>query len=145
MAEPRFSNVVAGDIDDDLPRTLRREREAQARRAREQDESRRAREQDESRGSRENELTQKAVLTPDIAPPPFEPDHYDYDDLEPAPATVTKLDIPFLHLMMFFLKAVIAGIPALILLLAILWGIGEVLTATFPELIKMKILIGIAN
>ena len=34
MAEPKFSGVTDIDPDDDLPRTLRREREAQARRQR---------------------------------------------------------------------------------------------------------------
>jgi hypothetical protein len=125
MAEPSFSSVGGMGADDDLPRTLRREREAQARRARE---------------------TELAATEPAIspeAPPHFEPDNFDYEDAPPA--TVTRLDVPFLHLMLFFLKAVIAGIPALILLLTILWGIGEILTATFPELIKMQVLIRMPN
>ena len=130
MAEPKFSGVADIDPDDDLPRTLRREREAQARRAREQ----------------ELELPSdaKPFGTPGDAPP-LNDDDYEYDDIEPAPATVTRLDIPFLHLMLFFLKAVVAGIPALILLVAILWLFGELLTATFPELIKMQILIRMPN
>ena len=121
MAEPKFSNVADIAPDDDLPRTLRREREAQARRAREHE----------------------PADTPPDAPqaPPFDDDEYTYDDLEPAPATVTRLDIPFVHLMLFFLKAVVAGIPALILLTGILWLFGQVITATFPELVKMQILI----
>ena len=135
MAEPKFSSVESMGPDDDLPRTLRREREAQARRAREQ----------------ELELPDGADRpaaggdAPPFEGPAFEDERYDYDDIDPAPATVTRLDVPFLHLMVFFLKAVIAGIPALILLLAILWLCGEVLTATFPELIKMQILIRMPN
>ena len=130
MAEPKFSGVADIDPDDDLPRTLRREREAQARRVREQ----------------ELELPSDAKPSGALGDaPPFNDDDYEYDDIEPAPATVTRLDIPFLHLMMFFLKAVVAGIPALILLLAILWLFGEILTATFPELIKMQILIRMPN
>ena len=58
-----------------------------------------------------------------------------------AAATVTRLDIPFLHLLAFFLKAVIAAIPALILLMVLLWLAGEALTATFPDLVKMQVLI----
>ncbi len=58
-----------------------------------------------------------------------------------AAATVTRLDIPFLHLLAFFLKAVIAAIPALILLMVLLWLAGETLTATFPDLVKMQVLI----
>lgn len=127
MAEPKFSNVADTDADDDLPRTLRRERDAQARRA------------------REHELTDAPQLTaPPLAPtdaPPYTNEAYEYDDVEPPPATVTRLDISFLHLMLFFLKAVVAAIPALILLTGILWLFGEVITATFPELIKMQILI----
>ncbi len=128
MAEPSFSSAADIDPDDDLPRTLRREREAQARRAREQ----------------ELESGAEPLAVPGDAPL-FDDQRYDYDDIEPAPATVTRLDIPFLHLTMFFLKAVVAGIPALILLLAVLWLFGEVLTATFPELIKMQILIRMPN
>ena len=128
MAEPTFSNVEGGPHDD-LPRTLRREREAQARRAREKE---------------FGEPVIKPPIEPDSPAPRFEPEPVvDFDD--PPEATVTRLDIPFVHLMLFFLKAVIAGIPALILLLAILWGIGEILTATFPELIKVKVLIGVPN
>jgi len=129
MAEPSFSNVRSDlEGDDDLPRTLRREREAQARRAREQ----------------EFAASEAETSIPHSDPPPhFQPDAYEFDDAPPA--TITRLEVPFFHLMLFFLKAVVAGIPALILLLAILWGIGEILTATFPELIKMQVLIRMPN
>lgn len=126
MAEPRFSNVADIDADDDLPRTLRREREAQARRAREQDHG-------------EVPAPQASPIQQDAPPPHFEPQSHDYED--DPPATVTRLDIPFFHLMTFCLKAVIAGIPALLLLLVILWGLGEIVQATFPELVKMELLI----
>ena len=43
--------------------------------------------------------------------------------------------------MVFFLKAVIAAIPALIVLGALIWLSGEILQQFFPWLIKMKILI----
>ncbi|MFT7573956.1 MAG: hypothetical protein ACI9XZ_000318 [Alphaproteobacteria bacterium] len=133
MAEPSFSSAAGMDADDDLPRTLRRERDAQARRAREH----------ELKGAAPEQITQHAA--PDNAAPPYRDDNYDYDDLDPAPATVSRLEIPFVHLMVFFLKAVIAAIPALILLVGILWLFGEVLTASFPELVKMQILIRIPN
>ena len=58
---------------------------------------------------------------------------------------VRELKIPFFHLMMFFIKAVFAAIPALILLSALLWLGGEFLTSNFPELLKMKILIQFPN
>ncbi len=62
-----------------------------------------------------------------------------------TPASVRRIDVPFVHLVTFFLKAVLAAIPGLILLGAILWGLGEVLQAVFPSLIKMKILISFPN
>lgn len=59
--------------------------------------------------------------------------------------TVRWLRIPFFHLMFFFIKAVLAAIPALILLGALLWLAGDILMATFPELVKMQILIKLPN
>ena len=43
--------------------------------------------------------------------------------------------------MAFFIKAVFAAIPAMLILIAMLWGLGIALQTYFPELIKMKILI----
>lgn len=135
MAEPRFSNVAEQDVDDDLPRTLRREHEARARQAREA--SNRA--DREAAGPALN-LTFPAP-EPDAAIPSSRRHHPAAASFDGPPATVTRLDIPFLHLMTFFLKAVIAAIPALILLLVLLWLAGEALTATFPDLVKMQVLI----
>ena len=73
------------------------------------------------------------------------PPAYADDLIDPMPSAVTRLDVPFFHMMFFLIKAVIAGIPALVLLLAILWGVGEILTMTFPELIKMQVLIRMPN
>jgi hypothetical protein len=42
---------------------------------------------------------------------------------------------------MFFIRAVFAAIPALIVLTAILWVFGHALEIFFPQLLKMKILI----
>ncbi len=47
--------------------------------------------------------------------------------------------------MWFFLKAVLAAIPALILLGALIWFAGDMLQKFFPELIKMKISITFPN
>jgi hypothetical protein len=63
-------------------------------------------------------------------------------DHDLVPATVHRLDVPFTHLARFFVKAVLAAIPALILLGTILWIAGTVLQSQFPQLIKMRILIG---
>ena len=55
--------------------------------------------------------------------------------------TVTRLNVPFGNLVTFFLKAVFAALPALIMLMVVLWTIGEVLQRYFPWLLKMRILI----
>src|SRR5262245_10880397 len=109
MPEPTFSMTA----DDDLPRTIRREREARERQARERE----------------------AAAAP---PVPV----MGRDDVfgEPAPrATVSDIDVPFFRLMMFFVKAVFAAIPALIALTALLWLFGQGLQSFFPQLVKMKI------
>jgi len=56
-------------------------------------------------------------------------------------ATVARLEVPFLHLVAFCLKAVLAAIPALLLLMLILWGVGQIAQMYLPWLVKMKILI----
>ena len=57
---------------------------------------------------------------------------------------VRALRIPFWRLVVFLIKCVLAGIPALFLLITLLWGAGEVLQTYFPELIKAKIVIQLA-
>lgn len=112
---------------DDLPRTFRREREAKEREARERE----ARERDK----------------PFIADPAFDPaadPGLAFRD-EPQAAVVTALNVPFFRLMAFFVKAVFAAIPALIILGVLLWGVGQLLTSYFPWLLKMKILITFPN
>ena len=110
MTEPTFSMTA----DDDLPRTIRREREARERQA------------------RESQAAAAAVLPREGAPA-----------LEtPAPAaSVVDIDMPFAKLAMFFMRAVFAAIPALIVLTAVLWVFGHTLQLFFPQLLKMKILI----
>ncbi|HLB07686.1 MAG TPA: hypothetical protein VJN41_08345 [Alphaproteobacteria bacterium] len=114
--------LSADDDADDLPRTLRREREARAREARE-----------------------RAAA----GPPQFlaRDDDYDAEPLagEPVPAVVTRFDVPFFRLMTFFMKAVLAAIPALILLGVILWFAGDLLQALYPKLVKMRIMIHFPN
>ena len=55
--------------------------------------------------------------------------------------TVSRFNVPFLHMVGFFLKAVLAAIPAMILLCLLLWGLGQFAQHYLPWLIKMKILI----
>jgi hypothetical protein len=110
MLEPTLSLAA----DDDLPRTIRREREARERQAREREAA-------------------AAMRVPSI-----EHDG-DYGALASPPATVTAIDVPFLGLMAFFIKAVFAAIPALIVLTVLLWLFGQGLQSFFPQLLKMKI------
>ncbi len=114
---------------DDLPRTLRREREAQ-------------------REARERETRERAAAEQAYAPEPAlsgfasGPNGY---GMEPLSGTVTGIEIPFFRLMAFFVKAVFAAVPALIILGIILWSMGQMLTAYAPWLLKLKILITIPN
>ena len=112
MAEPSLSMTAE---EDDLPRTIRRERDA-----------------------REREARERAAVVP-TGPTALERGG-DYAMAAPA-ATVTDFDVPFSKLMMFFIKAVFAAVPALLLLTAMLWLFGQGLQATYPQLLKMKILI----
>jgi hypothetical protein len=123
MPEPTFSMTV----DDDLPRTIRRERDAQ-REARERE----AREREaRERTSRERHATAPEPVLESAGGPEM-----------PAPAaTITDFDVPFAKLTMFFIRAAFAAIPALIILMAFLWVFGQALQAFFPQLLKMKILI----
>lgn len=137
MPEPNLSMAV----DDDLPRTVRRERDAREREAREREARERAQREREMGPSMGPAMgAAPAAFAPQPHPAPMRMDHDDFD-LPAPPATVTALDIPFLKLMMFLLKAVIAGIPALLLLGAIMWGIGQALQTFFPALLKLKIMI----
>jgi hypothetical protein len=119
---------------DDLPRTFRRERDAQ-------------------REARDREARERAAAEQAFAPPP-EPSYGPDTSLQsfgadyPPPmqsGVVTALEIPFVRLMMFFIKAVFAAIPALIILGVMLWTMGQVLTNYFPWLLKMKILMTFPN
>ena len=119
------------DSIDDLPRTLRREREAR------------------DRAQREQQFAADKAAAPVsrpsayAAPEPVNP--YDvplaYAGTDAMPATVTRLKVPFFSLMGFFIKAVFAAVPALIILVAMLYGLGVVLKTYFPQLVQMEILI----
>lgn len=123
MAEPHFTT-----LDDDLPRTLRRERDAREREARER----------EARAFEGPAVLRKAAAA--MADRPL-PDPVPTGARLGEPVTVDRLDIPFGRLVAFFCKAVFAALPALLLLTIILWGVGEVLQRYFPWLLKMRILI----
>jgi hypothetical protein len=120
-------NVSLGDGGgDDLPRTFRRERDAQQR----------AQQQ-----LQQTQQTPSQRMAMPTAPAPVALQEHDWDHDQPQKAIVTKFKVPFFSLMMFYLKSVIAAIPAIILLVAILWGLGHVLVTYFPWLVKVQILI----
>jgi len=128
MTDTNFPLAADSDFDD-LPRTLRRERDARAREAKERE--RRQRDgggMDASLGDPPSYLARGRA-----APVAYAED--------PLPASVRRFDVPFFSLVAFFLKAVLAAIPALFLLGAILYFAGKGLEAYFPELVRMKILI----
>ncbi len=106
MAEPKFTMTA----DDDLPRTLRREKEA-----------------------REREAREREAFDQPSAPIGQAGANYGYAD-EPDVVSVRYLQIPFFHLILFFLKAVIAAIPALILFTGLCILIGKGLQYVVPEL-----------
>jgi hypothetical protein len=122
VTDINFTLGADGDVDD-LPRTLRREREARQREAREREEKARA-----------------ATLTHDFGASDIRAEAPAY---AAAPATVVRFDVPFTHLMGFFLKAVFAAVPALILLGVLLWWAGYALKSVYPELIHTEVLIRI--
>jgi hypothetical protein len=111
------------DSMDDLPRTLRREKEARA-----------------AQAARTSSLSAGSAVNPQA----YLPESGALD--EPLqPAEVRALRIPFFHLMFFFIKAVLAAIPALILLVALLWLAGDILMTYFPWLVKVKVQIYVPN
>ncbi len=135
MADHNFG-PIGDDPADDLPRTFRREKEARAREAKE-------------RADRERAAAPTLSTAPDLKPNAAAPKIYaepiaaDASVTDaPYPAIVRGFDVPFAHLVKFFCKAVLAAVPALILLTAILWLLGGLVETFFPDLIKMKILIG---
>lgn len=124
MSDANFPLTADSEFDD-LPRTLRREKEARAREARE-----RGRAMDTSMGS---------------APPYMGHGHTHpapvmYGD-EPIAAAVRRFNVPFIHLIGFFLKCALAAIPALVLLGALFYVASKGLETYYPELIRMKIMI----
>jgi len=122
VTDTNFSLMADGDIDD-LPRTLRREREAREREKREREDKARA-----------------ATLTHDFGASDAQ---RDMPALAAGPATVVRFDVPFTHLMGFFIKAVFAAVPALILLGVLLWYAGLALKTFYPELVHTEVIIRI--
>lgn len=140
MADHDFPPLT-DDAGDDLPRTFRREREARQREAREREAQERAA---APTLSSKPDTFADTYAGPAPQMKPSADMHPVFADM-PFPASVRRFDVPFFHLVGFFLKAVIAAIPAIILLGVILWLLGAALQMTFPDLARMKILIGIGS
>lgn len=143
--------LAADDGPDDLPRTLRREIEARERQAREReaaDRAQTARETLSMGPARINEPVMSDPMPPhqDEATLYAMPDSTYIPVSEPMmPASVQRFDVPFMHLVTFFLKAAVAAIPALILLTMVMWIGGQILKFFFPWLLKAQILIHFPN
>lgn len=125
MAEPHFAG------DDDLPRTLRRERDARER-------EREQRDRDAAMAAQAQPYPQPGLQTQDYG-------RHDYPgaDAYPMPGSgvVNRLEIPFTHLVWFFVKAVFAAIPALLLLTALMFAGGQVLKTFFPSFRHFEIIV----
>ena len=128
MSTSRDPAYPAGAQDDeDLPRTLRRAKQEHAAQI----------------GHAPSPSTMSSDTRPAAAPEPL---GAPYPDM-PRPAgrakgvTVRHLDVPFVHLTLFFLKAVLAAIPALVVLGGLLWTAGALLKLYFPWIIQTEILI----
>ncbi len=118
---------LADEGPEDLPRTLRREREARQRAMREEEARRRG--DTLTHDFREREREREPV-----------PAHAGYAG-GPAGTTVTRINVPFFRLAAFFIKAVFAAIPALILLGVLLWFGGVVLKTLYPEHVHTEVII----
>jgi len=123
MTDTNFPLTADSDFDD-LPRTLRREKEARAREARER---------------RNRSMDANMVGDPPTYLARTRPSSGSEGEL--MAASVERFDVPFHHLVMFFLKCALAAIPALILLGAIFFFGSKALEVFYPELLRMKILI----
>lgn len=150
-------SMTADGGPDDLPRTLRRERDAREREARERMEAERAQAAREALPMGAPAAHQPAMAAQPHPMPPH-PHAASAEEFyavpDPAyvatpdaamPATVTRFDVPFLHLVAFFLKAALAAFPAIILLGVIVWFAGHLLQIYFPWLVKAQILIHFPN
>lgn len=122
MPEPHFST-----LSDDLPRTLRRARDER---------DARDREANGTRFPSSLKAAMSAASGGTMQAPEYSAGMPVSDGM-----TVTRIDVPFHRLVSFFMKAVFAALPALVMLMIVFWTIGEVLQRYFPWLLKMRILI----
>jgi len=165
MGEPQFSTGA----DEDLPRTLRRAKAEQAAQQQaDQYGTAAAQSSPASSASPAKPMTgaRGSVASAPITADGFGPEPDIYGGAAGAPAyaasgydgqaygaqgydddrvTVARFDVPFGRLVLFFLKAVLAAIPALILLGVLLYGGGQLLKMFFPWLVQAEILVRFPN
>ena len=133
MAE---NSYTAGG-DDDMPRTVRQLKEARAR---------------ELMKAPRPAVTRAAPRMASLANNPLDDEYARLAQSPPGEdpaAMVTRLQVPFFHLMGFLLKAVLAGVPALVLavllMMGIFWGAGQAVEHYVPWLVKMRIIVTFPN
>ena len=127
MSEHQLTMSSDGGVDD-LPRTLRREREARER----------------EREARDRDVRERGFQMPSPATIMGEGHHGMGGPAYPGdlqPAVVRQLDVPFLHMVLFWIKAMFAAIPALMILAVMLWFAGHALMTYFPKLVLTEIVI----
>jgi hypothetical protein len=112
---------------DDLPRTLRREKEARERAKREEEARKR-----NATLTHDYDANQRAAVEDRAARGA---------EFATAGGIVTGFDVPFFKLMQFFIKAVFAAIPALIILGVMLWFAGAALKSAYPGLVHTEVVI----
>jgi hypothetical protein len=122
VAEPNFAAIAEAD---DLPRTLRREREARERAKREEETRKRNATLTHDYDANQRSMAAEGPARGRLA----------------AAGIVTGFDVPFFHLMRFFIKAVFSAIPALIILGVLLWFAGAALKHTYPGLVHTEVII----
>ena len=127
MAEPQYAS------DDDLPRTLRRERDARER-------EREAREREAQAGvhAYSSEAAPADTSQARGAYAGYAPDAYGAPMFS---GTVNRFEVPFQHLVWFFIKCVFAAIPALILLTVLLFAGGKALQFFAPSFRLFEIVV----
>ena len=129
------TSFAAGGGDDDLPRTVRQQKEQRAR-------DQMAREiLNAPRPAYGKQARAAAMANAGGGSMAADYATHAHAPGEDPPATVTRLQLPFFHMMRFFIKAVLAAIPALILLMLILWAFGQAAQMYLPWLVKMKVLV----
>ena len=124
-------NARSGNaVSDDLPRTLRREREA--------------RERTGGTGSGSG-ISGFGAPSHSASQPAYAPEPGMSEHVMVSGNTVTDIRIPFFRMTMFCFKLVFAAIPALILLGCFIWLAGHALMTYAPWLVKLQILIRVPN